>query len=255
MFGSVFALLPLLLLPASVGRGWRNADRDYLVIPALLVVFTGYIVLVGGDVMPAYRFFSPLVPVMALLAAMTLTTHREEVRTPVVIGCVLFNLMMVLTSVTPSIRGDVVAHNGTVAGRWLRIHAPKGRGVGGEQRAGALVYYSRMRAIDMLGLNDSHIAHRKVEGMGKGHSGHEKGDGAYVLSRRPEFIQLGSSLGWVPTKVMPDPPFPGDRELWNNPEFRSGYHLCTTRAGRRVGRAASAAGCSASTCAMTCSKR
>ena len=71
----------------------------------------------------------------------------------------------------------------------------------------------------MLGLNDEHIAHRHVPGMGSGHTGHEKGDGAYVLSRKPDFIQFGSVRG------NPQPRYRSGREMVRMPEFKRWYEL------------------------------
>jgi hypothetical protein len=43
----------------------------------------------------------------------------------------------------------------------------------------------------MLGLTDTHIAHREIPDMGRGPAGHEKYDSEYVLARRPAFIMIG----------------------------------------------------------------
>ena len=69
----------------------------------------------------------------------------------------------------------------------------------------------------MLGLNDTTIAHRQIADMGTGLAGHEKGDGAYVLKRRPALIQFHSSLGRL------EPSFRSDRELYALPEFHLKY--------------------------------
>jgi len=57
--------------------------------------------------------------------------------------------------------------------------------------AGALAYYSERRTIDIIGLNDVHIAHSPA-----------KSDAAYVLAQRPKVIQLhiefSRSTGVVP---------------------------------------------------------
>lgn len=53
--------------------------------------------------------------------------------------------------------------------------------------AGALKFYSGLRTIDILGLNDVHIAHRKVP-LGAGVAGHEKQDNSYVLDKRPTYV-------------------------------------------------------------------
>ncbi len=69
----------------------------------------------------------------------------------------------------------------------------------------------------MLGLNDAHIANVEIGPMGRGLAGHEKGDGRYVLSRKPDFIQFRSSLGGG------RPGFLGDHQLAELPEFARDY--------------------------------
>lgn len=51
--------------------------------------------------------------------------------------------------------------------------------------AGKIPYYSRLQTIDMLGLNDRHIAMSDARGSNPGHS---KWDVDYVLSRQPDII-------------------------------------------------------------------
>jgi len=50
---------------------------------------------------------------------------------------------------------------------------------------GKIGYYSRLHIIDMLGLCDEHIAHRKMKMVFPGHS---KFDPVYVLERKPDLI-------------------------------------------------------------------
>ncbi len=69
----------------------------------------------------------------------------------------------------------------------------------------------------MLGLNDVHIAHTRPPDVGKGRAGHEKGDGRYVLSRRPDYIMFGSSRGGR------FPLFRSDREIYRSRKFRRRY--------------------------------
>jgi len=88
--------------------------------------------------------------------------------------------------------------------------------------AGCLPYYSSLPAIDMLGLNDSYIAHHLPSDMGHGFIGHELGDGDYVLSRKPDiivFCELGNVIGFVV------PCFRGERKIVVSDEFRKLYRL------------------------------
>lgn len=54
--------------------------------------------------------------------------------------------------------------------------------------AGAIAYYSKLPTYDILGLNDTYIAHKEVESIGTGAPGHEKQDNQYILNKKPSFI-------------------------------------------------------------------
>jgi hypothetical protein len=101
-------------------------------------------------------------------------------------------------------------------GEWMRDNFPKGA-VLATNTAGSIPYYSRLPVIDMMGLNDQTIARRRE--LPEGWKGIEKGDGRYVLSRRPDYIQLGSFLG------SPAPLFLSDIELFESEEFHRRYQL------------------------------
>ena len=55
--------------------------------------------------------------------------------------------------------------------------------------AGAIPYFSRLPTIDMLGLNDIHIAHEGERASSSG-AGHDRFDAQYVLSKQPTFVVL-----------------------------------------------------------------
>jgi hypothetical protein len=72
--------------------------------------------------------------------------------------------------------------------------------------AGIIPYYSGLETLDMWGLSDLHIAHKKMPDMGKkGQVGHQKSDTPYVFSRRPTYYvdeqfyvtdrQMGRAVG------------------------------------------------------------
>jgi hypothetical protein len=87
--------------------------------------------------------------------------------------------------------------------------------------------------IDMLGLADEHIAHATASEMGRGRAGHEKGDGAYVLSRKPAYVLLGNvavlpralSEEEMPSKLVQR----SEREIWALPEFHRDYERVAVR--------------------------
>ncbi|HZY65723.1 MAG TPA: hypothetical protein VFE21_07580, partial [Rubrobacteraceae bacterium] len=90
---------------------------------------------------------------------------------------------------------------------------------------GALGYYSDLRILDMLGLNNAYIARHGSKDPEQ-FPGHQVGDGRYVLSREPDYI--------IPYGIKPIyrvdstvPYFVGDRELASLPEFHAEYEAVT----------------------------
>ncbi len=88
--------------------------------------------------------------------------------------------------------------------------------------AGAIPFYSGLRSLDMLGLNDAHIARHHDENFGQGVQGHELGDGAYVLSREPDIIVAGV-LG------TSRPAFRGGKQMEADPRFHEQYRRVRVR--------------------------
>jgi hypothetical protein len=91
----------------------------------------------------------------------------------------------------------------------------------------------------MLGLTDRHIARTSFEpGEWRyGRSGHEKGDGAYVLGRNPDYVLLGN------VAVLPVPlddeemagklTYRSEHEIWADPDFHARYERVTVRLAER----------------------
>ncbi|HEY0736078.1 MAG TPA: hypothetical protein VGD69_14280 [Herpetosiphonaceae bacterium] len=230
--GPVLALL-LVLAAVRFIRDWR-ARSDQLIWQsfAWLVVgiYTAYIISVGGDHFPGYRFFVPMLPFLVLLMArgtQQIAAFGEQrnkgtqeqsstdklpspaaageglgVRAwvlgsqaaPAVLAIVLIVGLSIynLTRSTPFdqiVRGDDESvWLWREMGWWLADQGQPGESMAA-MGAGAIPYYSNRETIDLLGLNDKHIARLEVESMGSGVAGHEKQDPDYVLNeRRPTYI-------------------------------------------------------------------
>jgi arabinofuranosyltransferase len=180
---------------------FTSHPNTYLAL--VVLAYSGYIVAVGGDWLPGSRFVVPLVPLLVLLAQAGLAWLAQRGRWGAVLAGTLLALALLdharhtltTSAYDPSNRiwseNDVVARRREV-GRWLRANTPPGTLVAVEA-AGALPYYSRRSAIDILGLNDRHIASLDVPSIGEGKPGHEKTDIPYVLDRRPDIIPYFSA--------------------------------------------------------------
>jgi len=210
--------VPLLLLGVFAWTAWQRFSRIGVLLGAV-VLHGVYVLSVGGDVMPAFRFFAGVLPILGLMAGVALSLLGRWAWIPVTLG-VGFNLWQFEyhPDLRPRIERGVVGLRGEEVGVWLRENVDPDALLA-TNTAGSVPYFSGLRTIDMLGLNDAHIAHRQMPGMGKGRAGHEKADGAYVLSRSPDYVQMGSARG------RDKPAFRSDRELFRQPGFRSAYRV------------------------------
>jgi len=194
----------------------RRAGAFHL-IAAILLVHTAYVVYVGGDIMIASRFYATVLPLFALLGAHAVGPLVRK-PLPFIAACLIvvsYNALQIAYAKDMN-SGGRVAENGQVVGEWLREHAASDTLIA-TNTAGSIPFYSKLRTIDTLGLNDETIAHRYLPSVGSGSPGHEKGDGKYVLSRKPDIVQFGSSYG------KDSPSFIGDHEISRLPEFRRDY--------------------------------
>jgi arabinofuranosyltransferase len=252
LFGEGAALVALAALLVR-WRGPATRDRAYVAI----VVATAWvgIVFVGGDHMDGARFLVATLPLVFALAAAGLSDVGSRWlpgrRASVVIATVLVLLVAHHWARTPPypaiwrtlrqgpLGTDLPAADASqpqtfprwtlgfvVMGQTLRQVARPGDSVA-VVPVGAIGYYSELRVVDMVGLVDPVIAHQPFDPAytATWRPGHDKGDGRYVLSRRPTFIQLTDSLTSQPSSE------PGRHamqyksvvEIWRSPEFHERY--------------------------------
>jgi len=186
---------------------WRRMEgtTSRLLLLGIPAVALAGVAAVGGDALPMYRFIVPVVPLLAVLLtlgfaeAMTLCYSSEPRRNPFrSIAVWMLMAALLVSQGTAAFRGRQAQYvnadrermqDRIAIGRWLAEHYPEETIA--LNAAGAIPFYSGMKAIDMLGLNDRQIARSQPETMGEGVAGHEKYDVEYVLSRRPGLIFVG----------------------------------------------------------------
>jgi arabinofuranosyltransferase len=220
--------LPLLVLAslaiALLKKEW-NSKLTFLT--ASVVAYMTFIVVAGGDHMPTFRLLLPVVAPMGLVLSLALapvTRGRGRPATVLITLVVLVLSSLQLLSGKLNPRGiDSAARVGTIVGKYISDAWPAGSLVA-LNTAGSTPYFaSQHRYIDMLGLNDAHIARRRINNIElplQRLPGHSKGNGAYVLSRQPDFIIPGPAAGCLLSKK---PWFLSDLELTRDPRFRREY--------------------------------
>jgi len=211
----LLTVTPLLVLAAPFRKPLSYRIRCAFWI---ICAYTAYIILVGGDYMTLFRFFVPLLPFVAIVAA------DVSVSLPFPVFS-LFLLLSILPSLNLERLSDGLplpqrywnirqiayprvlfersqVHRLSLLGKWMNENLPATATVAYDG-IGAIGWFSNLKIIDMSGLNDIHIAHLPSPEMGHGVAGHEKEDLLYVLSRKPDYI-LFSRYFLAREELQPD---------------------------------------------------
>lgn len=232
----------LLFLLAFVG-GWRVRSWQVGYVGSVILLLLLRAVFAGGDWMPHFRLFVPLLPCLALLSALGVSVLFEGGRVPRGLGMGVVSGVLVVVLMGPSwqvlyrtpwrvwrpLRLVEPMHASQYAmGLALRAHVCPDDTIA-LIAAGAAAYLNDDHVIiDMLGLNDVHVAHSPPQVYkGRWDSGHVRLDVAYLLQRRPEWIQLD-------THLFPSPEFhPRDwmptQRLWQTEAIRRLYEVVPLR--------------------------
>ncbi|MBI5283600.1 MAG: hypothetical protein HY874_00760 [Chloroflexi bacterium] len=210
-FSQEHAAVLLLIVPLALAlTSLRRKQSAYVL--ALVLVWFGASIYVGGDSLVRFRLFTPIMPLFyALIAtsAAALVTDLHGTRTAArwategavaLAGMGLLVFTLHASADGYGAAGIVLERNAygdrQAIGRWMHDNLPESTVIA-VIPAGTIPYESRLPAIDMLGLNDEHIAHRNLK-IGEFPAGHEKYDSDYVLDRKPDIIMLLDVLSYGP---------------------------------------------------------
>jgi hypothetical protein len=190
-------------------------------------LYSLYIIAVGGEEFPAFRSTVVLLPLFCLLLPATLTwigTRWGGSRTATAIAAIalLVGFTLPLALHERVRRLDAAIAEGRTdlsrtAALMLKRRLPPDT-LFAHSGAGLIAYYTDFPWIDTLGLCDHHIARTRVETLGRGAAGHEKGDGQYVWERQPDYVMFP---GYPISSRTPGTK--SDKELWAIPAFHQRY--------------------------------
>jgi arabinofuranosyltransferase len=230
LLAGAFPILPLLLVAAlSIVISFRQRFREprMILLCVLAGSWTAYVAVIGGDILPAWRHFVPLLALLVLMAAVGAEWAAEYIKGT---GSALIVLTLpLLLGAFFWLQSRDEENFRAISERWEW----DGKAVGvllkqafGTQQplmavdpAGCLPYWSELPTIDMLGLNDYYLPRHPPPNMGEGAIGHELGDGQYVLNRRPDLVVFllptGNDRGY----------FLSGRQMQEDPRFFREYSL------------------------------
>ncbi len=180
----VAGLMVLAVVHLLMAKALFNHDWGLVTLTGL--AFVAFVLYAGPDWMPHYRFLVPVVPLLSLFVACALVIFASPIYQRLVLATLLSAVSLeVIFAVNVHIpytpRFGEYTEGLIRGGKWIR-QTTSPQDVIAVVDAGALAYYSERRTIDILGLNDEHIAHSPA-----------KNDPAYVLAQRPQVVQLHSA--------------------------------------------------------------
>ena len=181
---------------------WRRQTQDkrpMLFLGGWVVLWSGYVLHVGGDNFALFRFLLPVVPALFLLLGWNWSSIcsglTPRVRTACLCGLALalgVSNVVTYANESESYYGDVrLARSWKKVGRWLDRTTPSDTVIAAVT-PGALGYFGRRSTVDMLGLTDRTVS---LEGRvyAKAAHGHARYHTDYIFQRDPDIILYHSS--------------------------------------------------------------
>jgi hypothetical protein len=188
-FARTYAI-PCILAAVGVGLASLGSpsSRVRLVLFGVLIFYAAYVIYVGGDVFPHYRFFAPLIPVLTALAFVAVQDLPTPATHRLVIGALCLLSVPAIVWSYPSLLSPSPPEAGDVQiGLYLKENTPP-EAVVADTAAGSVFYFSRRPGVDLLGKTDPYIA-RQAPAAGGMVPGHNKFDYSYSLDeRRPDYV-------------------------------------------------------------------
>jgi len=212
MFSLSYLLVPFLFLAGFHAKKLlRTENRHLFILAVLVVLWSLYVVRVGGDYME-FRFMVPILPLVFIFISwlVFVCVKKKEIQIILVLFVlagalhhrygfgVYFDNRHITTIEKLSVYYPKPERNwpeaGRVLGKLLRYDQDILIATGA---AGAIPYFSRLRTIDQLGLNDKWIARNgRISGLRPGHQRRSTLD--YLLKRNVDLVLGGAKLDCGP---------------------------------------------------------
>lgn len=232
-----------------------------LLLWLFLLTQIGVVILEGGDHFALHRFLVPVLPLLAIgttrgfqrlmeLYLLSQFNHLNTHKKIIIHVASVFPVLIILCAHSVQLfeykandryhfsngaywHFDEVnwARGWARIGNWLQEKYPPTTRIA-VITAGAIPFYSRLPAIDLVGLNTRAIARSEFPAASTQYTGHEKANAEYVLQQEPQFIQLFpmlmfSSTPYPEEKLEEMVQYPAQKELWHHPQFFEKYRYTT----------------------------
>ena len=217
---------PLLALAVAIAATARPFRRRHVIVPMVVAAgWAAYVISIGGDIFPGRRHWLPILVCGAFFLSLGWRSSilgRVPVAMQVAVIVVAYSTFFALQSRDPEntrARREIWEWDCAKLASTLRAAFSAQAPLFAADPVGCTGYFSKLPMLDMMGLNDRHIARTRPPDFGQGFLGHELGDGRYVLARSPDLVLFCSPAG------SPTGCFRSGKELVALSEFRDQHLL------------------------------
>ena len=221
-----WTIIGVLVWPALLSLNSKRRLAVGLIWTSILA-WVAYVWLIGGDIFPGHRHAVVICALGSLLVLIGLESFKSWFLRSLGLALSLgVGALSIQASQAPITEAQAYRNaklerwewHGKIIGEWLGNSFGKQDPLLAVTAAGTLPYFSKLRALDMQGLNDRHIAQTKAQANYI--LAHNHGDGDYVLSRKPDLLAFrGVGLG--------RPAFVSGDQMKTKREFITRYRLRT----------------------------
>lgn len=191
-----FSIIAIAYLIASLWS--RAAQKRSILLLTFALSWISYLIVIGGDIFPAYRLFVPIIPVFTFALVESLGSIHAFCNTKRMPVWILASVLVALFAVYGMLqvrdpenrraKTELWEWDGQVLGLFLKKAFWAQQPLVAVTAAGCIPYWSELPSLDMLGLNDYYLPRHPPADLGQGYLGHEFGDGKYVMEQRPDVI-------------------------------------------------------------------
>ena len=183
----------LVKLASTRGERPLREGEGRLVVAVFLLWYVFYCVNVGGDFMPQFRFYVPLLPIF-YVSLVTRPLSDLLPRSCLVVACVAllgYNVLAI-----PYVSYNEISSRTHVIEKYKEMGDVLPGATLATSQAGALPYYTGFRTIDMMGLNEEYIAmaFRRSRGLLATDESVYGDVVEHILSQSPEVLHIGGGL-------------------------------------------------------------